>query len=90
LKIDKTFVRDILTDPDDAAITKAIISLGHALDIKVLAEGVETAEQMHWLRANGCDEAQGFYFSSPLAIEELTEFVRQASSTVHSGMHGNS
>jgi len=78
LKIDETFVRDILTDPDDAAITKAIISMGHAMDIKVLAEGVETAEQMHWLRSNGCDEAQGYYFSRPIAMDELTAFLHQA------------
>jgi EAL domain-containing protein (putative c-di-GMP-specific phosphodiesterase class I) len=59
------------------------------LDIKVLAEGVETAEQMHWLRANGCDEAQGFYFSRPLAIEELTVFLRQANTAFPSAMQGN-
>ena len=63
VKIDYTFVRDIAADPDDLAITKAIIALGHSLDLKVVAEGVETMAQLEILRRYHCDEWQGFLFS---------------------------
>jgi diguanylate cyclase (GGDEF)-like protein/PAS domain S-box-containing protein len=71
LKIDKSFVCDIGQDPDDAAIVKAVITLGHSLNLKVLAEGVESQQQLDFLRANRCDEVQGFYFFHPLPIEEI-------------------
>jgi diguanylate cyclase (GGDEF)-like protein/PAS domain S-box-containing protein len=66
LKIDRTFVRDLPDDPDDAAITKAVIRLAHSLSLKVVAEGVENADQLRELEHYGCDQIQGYYVSRPL------------------------
>ena len=71
LKIDQSFVRDITTDPDDAAIAKTIISMAHDLQLRVIAEGVETEEQKSFLRLRHCDEMQGFFFSRPVPAEEI-------------------
>ena len=76
LKIDQSFVRNILTDDDDATIALAIISLGHALRMKVIAEGVETAEHCELLRRNGCDEIQGYCFSKPVLAADMTAMLR--------------
>jgi diguanylate cyclase (GGDEF)-like protein len=73
LKIDKSFVSDVLTDSDDAEIANAIIRLAHALKLRVVAEGVETFEQVAFLRANGCDEIQGYVVSKPQTPAKVSE-----------------
>ncbi len=75
IKIDYAFVRDIAADPNDLAITKAIIALGHSLELKVVAEGVETARQLDILRRFQCDEFQGFLFSGALPAESFTNLL---------------
>ena len=77
LKIDQSFVRAIVSDPDDWAIACAVISLGHSLRLRVIAEGVERAEQLEMLRSQGCDEVQGYHFSVPLAAEPFAELLAQ-------------
>lgn len=79
LKIDHSFVQAITTDPDDAAITSAIISMAKNLNLKVIAEGVENEDQLFFLRAHNCDELQGYYFSKPLTPEDFATKVRSAS-----------
>ncbi|TWC32138.1 diguanylate cyclase/phosphodiesterase [Pseudomonas sp. SJZ079] len=78
IKIDKSFVQDLLEDDDDATIVRAIIQLGKNLGMQVIAEGVETAEQEAYIIAQGCHEGQGYFYSKPLPARELTLYLRQA------------
>ncbi|MHB1248734.1 MAG: EAL domain-containing protein, partial [Polaromonas sp.] len=78
IKIDKSFVGDITTDPDDAAIVAAIIAMAHSLRLKVVAEGVETQEQFDFLLERGCDAMQGYFYSKPLPAEEILPLLRNA------------
>lgn len=75
LKIDQSFIGRMLENPGDAGIVRAVIALGHSLGIKVLAEGVESAEQLQFLRREGCDDLQGFYFSRPVRADEFPALV---------------
>lgn len=76
LKIDKSFVQDISTDPNDAAIVETIIAMARHLGLDVVAEGVETEQELRFLQAQGCESFQGYYFSRPLPISEFTELLR--------------
>ncbi|MDD5329551.1 MAG: EAL domain-containing protein [Sulfuricella sp.] len=77
IKIDQSFVRNITTDPEDAAVSQAIISLSHSLNMKTVAEGVETAEQQEFLRSRQCDEIQGFHFSRPVPEQEMERLLKE-------------
>lgn len=81
LKIDQSFVRDLINDDNDKAIVRTIISMAHSLNLKVIAEGVETAGQLDFLKAEGCDHYQGYFFSKPLPIDELSHYMKTGKTT---------
>jgi diguanylate cyclase (GGDEF)-like protein/PAS domain S-box-containing protein len=83
LKIDQSFIQNITTDPNDAAIARAIIALAESLQLKVIAEGVETRDQLDLLRRYHCDEMQGYLFARPLPAGELLELLRSGSRLTH-------
>jgi EAL domain-containing protein (putative c-di-GMP-specific phosphodiesterase class I) len=87
LKIDGSFVRDVAVNPDDAAITTAIISMAKSLNLKVIAEGVEDEAQVSFLRARQCDKIQGYYFSKPLPAEEIADKLRAVHCEEHARAH---
>jgi EAL domain-containing protein (putative c-di-GMP-specific phosphodiesterase class I) len=75
IKIDRCFVQDITTDRHDATISLAIIDLAHSLNLKVIAEGVETDDQIQFLKENSCDQFQGYFFSPPLPASEFEKML---------------
>jgi len=75
LKIDREFIREVMSRPDDASIVRAIVSLAHSLRLKVVAEGVETAEQLAFLQTLGCDQYQGYYFSPAIPADDFAALV---------------
>jgi EAL domain-containing protein (putative c-di-GMP-specific phosphodiesterase class I) len=77
LKIDRSFVMDVLTDPNDAAIAKTIVALGQSLGLSVIAEGVETEAHRDFLARNGCHAYQGYLFSRPLPLAEFEQYLKR-------------
>ncbi len=85
LKIDQSFTREVTSSSDGAAIARAVIQLGHALELQVIAEGVETEAQLNFLRENKCDEMQGYLFSRPLDPSALRQLLAARSEPDASG-----
>lgn len=77
IKIDRYFIRDLLQDKKSQTIVRSVIALAHGLDMRVTAEGVETAQQAAWLQGEGCDRLQGYFLSPPLDVDRLHEFIKQ-------------
>ena len=75
LKIDQSFIRDVVSDTSDRAIVAAIVTLAHSLRMEVVAEGVETVEQLEYVRGAGCDAVQGYYCGKPMAATQFEEFI---------------
>jgi diguanylate cyclase (GGDEF)-like protein/PAS domain S-box-containing protein len=90
VKIDRSFVNDCLNSTDDAAIVKAVVSMGHALHLQVVAEGVETREQMAFLQLLGCDGAQGYLIGAPMPADKFERLVAQRTGALESLNHPNS
>ncbi|EJK88447.1 bifunctional diguanylate cyclase/phosphodiesterase [Rhizobium sp. AP16] len=81
IKIDKYFIKDLLRDSKSQTIVRSIIALAHGLDMRVTAEGVETAQQATWLQSEGCDRLQGYFLSPPMGADRLADFIAQRSRT---------
>ncbi len=82
LKIDKAFVREVNSQPDDAAIATAVIAMADSMGLRVIAEGVESAAQLAFLKSKHCDEVQGYYLSRPLPVDEITEMLQRHQNAV--------
>jgi EAL domain-containing protein (putative c-di-GMP-specific phosphodiesterase class I) len=88
IKIDRSFIAEVASSSDDAAIAEAIISMAHTLKLQVVAEGVETEAQLQFLRERGCDGAQGFFFAAPMPPAELSKFISGRRAGIPSGPQG--
>ena len=84
LKVDQSFVRDITSDPNDAAIASAIIAMGHSLRLTIIAEGVETPEQLAFLRERECHKVQGFLFARPMPLEQVAVYLDEQARKIKS------
>ncbi len=82
VKVDRSFVRDVVIDPHDAAVSRAIIAMAHVLHLRVIAEGVETPDQLEFLREHGCDEIQGYHFARPMSAAAIEEFLMPRQTTL--------
>lgn len=87
IKIDQSFISSLSTKPEGASITLAVIALAKALGLKTVGEGVETADQLDFLRANGCDAIQGYYFSRPLTADAMSALLRRGTGLLHGKIH---
>jgi len=87
LKIDRSFVNEITDNPQDEAIVRAITMMAHSMDIKIVAEGVETLAHVNKLQQLACDRMQGYYFAKPLPAEDVPDFVRSLDDTVLGRLH---
>ena len=76
LKVDRSFVTDIVRNENDRVIVRAIIDITHNLGLRVIAEGIENREQLEFMLSQDCDEIQGYYFSKPLTVDEMTELLK--------------
>jgi diguanylate cyclase (GGDEF)-like protein/PAS domain S-box-containing protein len=85
IKIDRSFVTDLAHEPDDATIVRTVIAMAHSLDLEVIAEGVETAEQLAFLRDERCDRVQGFYFSQAVPLDALQTYIIRGTETAAAG-----
>jgi len=85
IKIDRSFVTDLAHEPEDATIVRTVIAMAHALDLEVVAEGVETAEQLAFLRDENCDRVQGFYYSQGVPLSALESYITAGSETAAAG-----
>jgi diguanylate cyclase (GGDEF)-like protein/PAS domain S-box-containing protein len=85
IKIDRSFVTDLAQEPEDATIVRTVIAMAHALDLEVIAEGVETADQLAFLRSERCDRVQGFYFSQAVPLATLETYIIQGAETAAAG-----
>jgi EAL domain-containing protein (putative c-di-GMP-specific phosphodiesterase class I) len=85
IKIDRSFVTDLAEEPDDATIVRTVIAMAHALDLEVVAEGVETSEQLAFLAAEHCDRVQGFFFSQAIPAASLRAYINQRADRAAAG-----